>query len=655
MARIALVASRRDAPYAEAVLAGFPEAQARELVAPDSLARLTAPDCVVLLVWSAAFLREQAASGAAVDVLALIECWSQDRLVVVRKDETPMPLGLGDIAMQQAPPALACEAALRAVRRLAKGRGPNAPVMPADRRRDGGVAGSTALRVSVFVSLALSVAALAAWYASDRTASRAQAAARTTALELVAGVSKALGEARVAHQQARHRLERAQEAARRARTEGDRDRIALAIRAAEDAAMEMARHEALLRRVEASSPRSPAGPETGEAGSSQAIGDGNARRRAQGSAMIIGPRRSEENEPVVPAQPAATNAMDQGQALESDGRFRDAVRVYRYAARRGNADAALRLGEIYDKGRPGIQPDAEESRQWRSAAADIRKQAPRPDADSPMPFDTRRGPVLSPAEQIVLAPEPPETESALLEQGRRLESEGKLPEAVRTYRVAAHRGGGPAAKRLGEIYALGLPGIAADPIESSYWTELARLGGERVPPLPQPRTWHPAIAMLAIVVIAMLLLAWHWVRPGRPSGAAAVDAPEAKAPLLLVAASPKDKSRVDPILARIEALGYRIRLGHAFVGGEAAMGSRIARAVGECRALVLLASPAAFASDSVVRELCVALNLGKAVVHIEAEPAELPPQLQPFLAAYPSHRLGTGDARAALGRALAAV
>ena len=45
----------------------------------------------VLLVWSAA---RPASAG---DVPALIELWSQGRLVIARRDDTLPPLGLGDL------------------------------------------------------------------------------------------------------------------------------------------------------------------------------------------------------------------------------------------------------------------------------------------------------------------------------------------------------------------------------------------------------------------------------------------------------------------------------------------------------------------------------------------------------------------------------
>src|SRR5207237_10076372 len=54
--------------------------------------------------------------------------------------------------------------------------------------------------------------------------------------------------------------------------------------------------------------------------------------------------------------------------LESEGKGKDAIRAYIQAARGGNCQAAMRLGEIYDKGLMGIARDYAESLKWYNAA-----------------------------------------------------------------------------------------------------------------------------------------------------------------------------------------------------------------------------------------------------------------------------------------------
>ena len=57
--------------------------------------------------------------------------------------------------------------------------------------------------------------------------------------------------------------------------------------------------------------------------------------------------------------------------MESSGKAADAIRIYRRAARAGSGKAAKRLGEIYDKGVPGVSRDYAESLQWYETARQL--------------------------------------------------------------------------------------------------------------------------------------------------------------------------------------------------------------------------------------------------------------------------------------------
>jgi eukaryotic-like serine/threonine-protein kinase len=75
-----------------------------------------------------------------------------------------------------------------------------------------------------------------------------------------------------------------------------------------------------------------------------------------------------------PAKPAATEfetLFQQAQKMEGDGNAKDAIRVYRRAARAGSGKAAKRLGEIFDKGAPGVSRDYAESLQWYETARQL--------------------------------------------------------------------------------------------------------------------------------------------------------------------------------------------------------------------------------------------------------------------------------------------
>lgn len=61
----------------------------------------------------------------------------------------------------------------------------------------------------------------------------------------------------------------------------------------------------------------------------------------------------------------------QALADENGGKVKEAIRLYRRAARGGNGKAAKRLGEIYDKGIPGVSRDYAESLQWYETARQL--------------------------------------------------------------------------------------------------------------------------------------------------------------------------------------------------------------------------------------------------------------------------------------------
>jgi hypothetical protein len=71
-----------------------------------------------------------------------------------------------------------------------------------------------------------------------------------------------------------------------------------------------------------------------------------------------------------PGDEAAANYA-LGVDLENQGKAQDAIRLYRRAARGGSGKAAKRLGEIFDKGVPGVSRDHAESLQWYQTARDL--------------------------------------------------------------------------------------------------------------------------------------------------------------------------------------------------------------------------------------------------------------------------------------------
>jgi TPR repeat protein len=74
--------------------------------------------------------------------------------------------------------------------------------------------------------------------------------------------------------------------------------------------------------------------------------------------------------------PESNVLYKQAAALESKGKGNEAVKMYRRAARAGSAAAAKRLGEIYEKGGKGVEPNYQESQKWHLAARSMGEDIP---------------------------------------------------------------------------------------------------------------------------------------------------------------------------------------------------------------------------------------------------------------------------------------
>lgn len=70
--------------------------------------------------------------------------------------------------------------------------------------------------------------------------------------------------------------------------------------------------------------------------------------------------------------------------------------------------------------------------------------------------------------------------AAALANGRMAEAQGRLADAVRHYREASADGSGEAAKRLGDLYWRGGPGVDRDLAESLRWYREAEVRGQRL-------------------------------------------------------------------------------------------------------------------------------------------------------------------------------
>jgi TPR repeat protein len=202
-----------------------------------------------------------------------------------------------------------------------------------------------------------------------------------------------------------------------------------------------------------------------------------------------------EQAPLTP--PDAARLPAAAVAAEQQGKGSEAVKLYVREARAGNGKAAARLGEIYDKGMPGVLRDYAESLRWYNLARTMGEDVPlgsgrRTDAAAEAWARQRAEEVARRAEEAKREGEagivppvergqvPPEHQ-AWLTEAVSLERMGEGAKAVAMYRLAARAGNGKAMKRLGEIYDKGIPGVAPDYAESLRWFNAARTIGETAP------------------------------------------------------------------------------------------------------------------------------------------------------------------------------
>ena len=140
----------------------------------------------------------------------------------------------------------------------------------------------------------------------------------------------------------------------------------------------------------------------------------------------------------------------------------DAARAAADARAKAEADSAMRA-------RLAQQRDADVAA--RKVAEAVMKA--REDADRRAAADKAR------AEQRQQAAAADEFDR-LYQQALAMEGEGNSIDALRIYRRATRAGSGKAAKRLGEIFDCGIPGVPRDYAESLQWYETARQLGEQV-------------------------------------------------------------------------------------------------------------------------------------------------------------------------------
>ena len=710
MTDLAIVSSKRDAQFAEAVRADL-QASGHDVSLTEVLPQEFSGH--VVLLWSAAL-----EAAHAIDAQALIGLWSEGRLLLVRRDDTPLPLGLRDLESLQSgkTPADVCALVAEATQdvqvKFFASQSKALYSKPDDRapafsRRKSHDFPESAIQkknslIPRFVGALIAIAVVGGgayyYFTADQRARqqevlrRFEEATKATeelnkAKQAQVEVQKRASEARAAEDAARKSgdtaaLKAATEARQKAEAEAAAQNKVVQQREAEVTAKQDAAKKAKVdreRRAEvteksaivakAEAPKSeaapsPEAPKAAEAPKAEAVAKAEPAPTAAAPAPAAAPRAMSRSEreaqrdaeaaakalgspaeqvaalsptvtaPSIPAKGGsdAEALYQQALTMEQEGRAADAIRVYRRAARAGHGKAAKRLGDIFDRGVPGVSRDYAESLQWYQTARDLGEAVESAKARGGI-AEPRRPEVV--AEKSVPAPEP------------------RVPKASGP--VSAHVPAPPAAEVR---EAAKSPAVA--PMREA---PKAVPAAEPVSPSAAESGWsYGVVALLAILILAFGIVLWRRERrmspqtppQPQPSGAAVAQSP-GNISTLFVSYSHKDKKRVEPIVSLIEGMGRRVWMDRSDITGQTGWAGQIVRAIRECRAVVLMASPNSYSSDQVVRELYLAMNHKKTIVPIEIEPADLPDELQYILAPFQHHRLSGRETREVLGRALAAV
>jgi serine/threonine-protein kinase len=173
---------------------------------------------------------------------------------------------------------------------------------------------------------------------------------------------KAMEDARHAEEEAKRRA--AEEARLKAEAETRRKaEIEAQRKASEEEARRKTAEAENQRKTEEESRRKAA-----EAEAQRKVAEEDSRRKA---AEAETQRKAQEEQAI--AKPVASagspsELFQQARSLEGEGRYAEAVRLYKQAANAGHGPASKRLGEIYLKGAKGVSRDYAESVRWYAKA-----------------------------------------------------------------------------------------------------------------------------------------------------------------------------------------------------------------------------------------------------------------------------------------------
>jgi serine/threonine-protein kinase len=296
--------------------------------------------------------------------------------------------------------------------------------------------------------VAIAVVGGGGWYWFNKASIEKQAAL-TAALETATKASQELQQAQAKQLETLKALEQARAAEEAARKSGDVAKLKEAQEAAKRAEAEAAKQAELVKQREAAA--------------------ADARKKAQDAATAA---KQAAKAPEAPKAPEVAKAPEAPKAPEAK-------------APEAKSTEVAKAPEAPKKAGPMSRSERERLADEEAARKALEKAGKAPSATptqvaSAAPTQVASASPGSPAPGAAPAAKAASEFDTLYQQALALEQSGKAPEAIRIYRRAARAGSGKAAKRLGEIYDRGVPGVSRDYAESLQWYETARQLGETV-------------------------------------------------------------------------------------------------------------------------------------------------------------------------------
>ena len=293
---------------------------------------------------------------------------------------------------------------------------------------------------------------------------RARQAALTAALEIATKAAEDLKQAQSKQLDALKALEQARAAEEAARKAGDTTKLKEAQEAAKRAEAEANKQGELVKQREAAASRARDDIKKAQDAAKQAKAEPKTEPKAEQKTEVaaVAPKAEAPKAAAPKGEPAKAEAKADAEKSEAPKKAAEVKREPRSRSEREaarDAEAAAKALAASGKGQE----------------VQVASAAPTPGAAAASGAQS-----ASAAATPGAAPKAATESEVLYQQALTMEGSGKAADAIRIYRRAARAGNGKAAKRLGEIYDKGVPGVSRDYAESLQWYETARQLGETV-------------------------------------------------------------------------------------------------------------------------------------------------------------------------------